>query len=122
MIYENDYIYIELEKHEVPWLKIFAKRKCKEMSECDKTTKEIIYRALEIIEKEMIEYFKPDKINIASFGNYVQQVHWHIQARFQNDSFFPEPLWGQKQREGNVALPSMEVFIEKVREKLAAAI
>ncbi|BCD68490.1 HIT family protein [Nitratiruptor sp. YY09-18] len=120
MIYENTYIYIEIEPCEIPWLKIFAKRKCKEMSECDKTTKEIIYKALEIIEKEMIEYFKPDKINIASFGNYVPQVHWHIQARFKNDSFFPEPLWGKEQREGNVQLPSMAEFVKRVRAKLDA--
>ncbi|WP_236583209.1 HIT family protein [Nitratiruptor sp. YY08-13] len=120
MIYENEYITIESEPSEVLWLKIFAKQKCKEMSECNEKTKEAIYKALEIIEKEMIDYFKPDKINIASFGNYVPQVHWHIQARFENDSFFPEPLWGKKQREGNVQLPSTAEFVKRVRAKLDA--
>jgi diadenosine tetraphosphate (Ap4A) HIT family hydrolase len=48
----------------------------------------------------MIDYFKPDKINLASFGNYVTHVHMHIQARFKDDSFFPEPTWGIKQRDG----------------------
>ncbi len=118
MIYEDSYITIEIEPSEVPWLKIFAKHKCKEMSECDEKTKKAIYNALEIIEKEMIDYFTPDKINIASFGNYVPQVHWHIQARFKNDSFFPEPLWGKKQRKANLQLPPMEEFVKKVREKL----
>ncbi|WP_173026297.1 HIT family protein [Nitratiruptor sp. SB155-2] len=120
MVYENRYIYIEVEESEVPWLKIFAKKKCKEMSDCDEVTKKMIFKALEIIEKEMLDYFKPDKINIASFGNYVPQVHWHIQARFQNDSFFPEPLWGKRQREGNVQLSPMEDFIKRIRGQLDA--
>jgi diadenosine tetraphosphate (Ap4A) HIT family hydrolase len=46
----------------------------------------------------MLSYFNADKINIASFGNLLPQVHWHIMARFETDSYFPEPMWGQKQR------------------------
>jgi diadenosine tetraphosphate (Ap4A) HIT family hydrolase len=44
-----------------------------------------------------------DKINIASFGNLLPQVHWHIMARFETDSYFPEPMWGQKQRACSMA-------------------
>jgi hypothetical protein len=38
-------------------------------------------------------YFNADKIDIASFGNLLPQVHWHIMARFETDSYFPEPMW-----------------------------
>ena len=58
----------------------------------------------------------PDKINIASFGNYVPHVHFHIMARFKEDSFFPEPMWGKKQREANLDLPSFEIFIDKLKK------
>jgi len=121
MIYQNAYITIEIEPHEVPWLKIFAKKRCKEMSECDEETKRAIYEALEIIEKEMLEFFRPDKINIASFGNYLPQVHWHNQARFKHDSYFPEPLWGKKQREVTLQLPPMEEFIKRIKKRLQEA-
>ena len=40
----------------------------------------------------MLDYFQPDKINIASFANYLPQVHWHIMARFAYDRHFPEPV------------------------------
>lgn len=43
-------------------------------------------------------------------------VHWHIMARFAEDSYFPEPMWGEKQREANLTLPSMETFLEQIRE------
>ena len=34
-----------------------------------------------------------DKINIATFGNVVPQLHIHIIARFKNDLTFPKPVW-----------------------------
>jgi diadenosine tetraphosphate (Ap4A) HIT family hydrolase len=36
-----------------------------------------IFRVLDIVEKLMLSYFNADKINIASFGNLLPQVHWH---------------------------------------------
>lgn len=118
IIYENRLIKVEIEKSEIPWLKIFTQENLKEFSQCNKETKEEILRALDIIEKEMINYFNPEKINIASFGNYVPHVHFHVMARFKEDSFFPEPMWGKKQREGNLTLPSFEDFYEKIKNKL----
>ncbi|MEA3288763.1 MAG: HIT family protein [Campylobacterota bacterium] len=103
-LFENEYIKIEIEPFEIPWLKIFTKKLYKEFSQCDENTKKEIWRCLDIIEKQMIASFRPDKINIASFGNYVPHVHFHIQARFINDSYFPEPTWGKKQRDGNVQI------------------
>ena len=117
-IYENDLIKIEIEKHEIPWLKIVTQENIKEFSSCDTKTKNEIWRCLDIIEKEMLEYFKADKINIASFGNYVPHVHFHIQARFQNDSYFPEPTWGTKQRNANLDLPDLQKFYENLVLKL----
>ena len=117
-IYENDLINIQIEESEIPWLKIFTNKKLKEFSDCSIEIKEEIFSKLDIIEKEMISYYKPEKINIASFGNYVPHVHFHIMARFKEDSFFPEPMWGKKQREANLKLPSFNEFIKVLKEKL----
>jgi len=114
VIYENENIRIEVETSEIPWLKIFTQHPYKEMSEVPGIIKFEIYDLLESIEEVMLSYYKPKKINIASFGNYVPHVHWHIMARFEEDSYFPEPMWGTKQREGNLSLPDFEVFCKKV--------
>ncbi len=116
--YENDRIWIEVEPSEIPWLKIFARQSCKEFSECDPETRLHIFDLLDVIEREMIAYFQPEKINIASFANYLPQVHWHIMARFRHDSFYPEPVWGKKQREASLELPPMENFLVILAEKL----
>lgn len=118
IIYENDLIKIEIENHEIPWLKIFTQKEIKEFSQCDTQTKNEIWRCLDICEKEMLEYFEPEKINIASFGNYCPHVHFHIQARFKEDSYFPEPTWGVKQREAQLNLKDFSIFYENVVSKL----
>lgn len=118
IIYENDLIKIEIENHEIPWLKIFTQKEIKEFSQCDIQTKNEIWRCLDICEKEMLEYFEPEKINIASFGNYCPHVHFHIQARFKEDSYFPEPTWGVKQREAKLNLKDFSIFYENVVSKL----
>lgn len=118
MIYSDSLIYIELHESEIPWLKIFTHAPHKEFSECSKEEKKTIFEALDVIEKEMLAYFKPVKINIASFGNMLPRVHWHIMARFDNDSYFPEPMWGAKQREGFELKAPMEPFLEKVKREL----
>ena len=42
------------------------------------------------------ENFTIDKLNIATLGNVVSQLHIHIIGRNKNDVSFPNPVWGQK--------------------------
>lgn len=41
---------------------------------------------------------QPDKINLASLGNVVPHLHWHIIPRWRDDSRFPAPIWAPAQR------------------------
>jgi len=117
-VWQNRNLKIEIEESEVPWLKVFTKESYREMSDVPKEVRVEIYEILDLIEREMISYYKPTKINIASFGNYVPQVHWHIMARFAEDSYFPEPMWGIKQREGTMNLASFDTFVSTLKERL----
>ena len=117
-VFKNECIRVEIEESEIPWLKIFTQIERREFSECTLEEKSDIFIALDIIEKEMLSYYQPAKINIASFGNYVPLVHWHIMARFEEDSFFPEPMWGTVQRKASLSLPSFELFCNNVNTKL----
>ena len=111
-IFENSLIFIEVEESEIPWLKIFTSKPYREFSNCPKDVKLEIWRVLDVIEKQMLSYYKPTKINIASFGNYLSHVHFHIQARFEEDSYFPEPMWGKKQRVSTLNLKSFDEFVK----------
>jgi len=39
------------------------------------------------------QHLAPTKVNLASLGNVVAHVHWHVVARFDWDSHFPAPIW-----------------------------
>ena len=120
-IYSNSLIFIETHESEIPWLKTFTTVKRKEFSECTYEEKIEIWRLLDVIEKLMLEYYHPEKINIASFGNMLPHVHWHIMARFKEDSYFPEPMWGEKQRDADLELASFRLFIDELTKKLQAS-
>ena len=40
-------------------------------------------------------YFNSDKLNIASIGNIVPQLHIHIISRKVTDFCWPSPVWGK---------------------------
>lgn len=37
--------------------------------------------------------FKADKVNVASFGNIVKQLHIHVIGRYKTDDAWPKPVW-----------------------------
>lgn len=43
---------------------------------------------------KLSEIFKADKMNVASLGNIVPQLHIHHIVRFKDDPAWPGPVWG----------------------------
>ncbi|HHX34241.1 MAG TPA: HIT domain-containing protein [Gammaproteobacteria bacterium] len=39
--------------------------------------------------------FQADKVNIATLGNVVEQLHMHVVLRMRNDEVWPAPVWGK---------------------------
>ena len=81
--------------------------------------------AVAAVEGALREALAPAKVNLAALGNQVPHLHWHVVARFGWDSHFPQPIWGQRQREpapaelarSAAALPALD---EAIRRALAA--
>ena len=51
------------------------------------------------VEAAQRQVLAPHKVNLASLGNQVPHLHWHVIPRFVDDAHFPEPIWGARQRE-----------------------
>jgi len=47
-----------------------------------------------VVSEKMKEIFTTDKINVASLGNEVSQLHVHIIGRYRSDDAWPKPVWG----------------------------
>ena len=114
IIYEDSSLWIEKEDSEIPWLKIFTKEPYKELSDVPIGLRKKLWSTYDLIEYEMKRYYKPKKINMASFANILPRVHIHVMARFEKDSYFPEPMWGEKQRDAKLNLPDEKEFHKRI--------
>lgn len=76
---------------------------------------DMVYR----VEAAMRQVLNPAKINLASLGNMVPHLHWHVIARFEDDAHFPAPVWAAAKREDTLRLP--ENWAEQVKALLEAA-
>lgn len=65
----------------------------------------------------------PRKINVATLGNMVPHLHWHVIARYSDDSHFPAPIWAPAQRERHSELEAMLVQqLPAAEMRMAAAL
>ncbi len=119
IIYEDHQIYIQKEKSEIPWLKIFTKEPHKELGNVPKELRQRLWEVYDTVEFHMNFYYKPKKINMASFANILPRVHIHIMARFENDSYFPNSMWGEKLRDATLNLPDESKFFKELHHALS---
>ncbi|MDI4633973.1 HIT family protein [Pelomonas sp. V22] len=70
-----------------------------EFSDLSAADRSLCMEAVVRIEQVLREALRPTKINLATLGNVVPHLHWHVIARFDWDSHFPNPVWGAARRE-----------------------
>lgn len=69
-----------------------------EMSDLPPADRERLMAAVWAVEGVLRHIYRPLKINLASLGNLVPHLHWHIIPRFADDPHFPQPIWGDPLR------------------------
>jgi diadenosine tetraphosphate (Ap4A) HIT family hydrolase len=75
------------------------------------------------IERVLRTELHPTKVNLASLGNVVPHLHWHIVARFDWDSHFPAPIWAPAQRPVDEArLAAVQAQMPQVVSAVQAAL
>lgn len=79
-----------------PWLILVPR--CAAMSEVfelSATQQQQLWQETSIVGSTLKAMFQADKINIATLGNVVKQLHMHIVVRMQEDETWPAPVWGR---------------------------
>ena len=61
----------------------------------------------------LADLFQARKMNVASLGNMVAQLHMHVIVRQENDPAWPGPVWGE-----GPAVPYTPEQLDQVRGKL----
>lgn len=95
--------------------RVILNRHIKEITDLDESKRLRLMTVVFAVEQVVREVMQPDKINLASLGNVVPHVHWHVIPRFVNDRHFPNSIWGEPQRE---ATPR-NVDVARLRQVLA---
>ena len=78
---------------------VILNRHVKEMTDLPLQERHRVMEAVFATEEAVREVLQPDKINLASLGNMVPHVHWHVIPRFAEDRHFPNPIWGETKRD-----------------------
>ncbi len=101
-----------------PWLILVPRiADASEVFELSAEQQQQLWQETNIVAQVLKSAFHADKINIATLGNVVKQLHMHIVVRMQNDEQWPAPVWGR----GAAQLYTNQALIE-VRARLQAAL
>ncbi|MBK0394443.1 HIT family protein [Ramlibacter algicola] len=75
-----------------------------------------------LVEEALRRHLRPHKVNLASLGNAVPHLHWHVIARWPWDAHFPGPVWAVEQRQAPVdRLAEVTAALQAVEADIAAA-
>lgn len=97
----------------------------KEMTDLAPVDRAAVMNAVWAVESAMRVVMQPKKVNLASLGNMMSHVHWHVIPRYVDDAHFPSPVWAEARRASVAAsitqrlalLPQLRLAI--VRELVA---
>ena len=89
----------------------------REMTDLPEAERARLMNVVYAVEGLLCDLLRPDKINLASFGNVVPHLHWHVIPRFTDDPHFPNSVWSARVRENARPLPSG--FNRSLRQRLA---
>ena len=64
-----------------------------EMSELAPDQRDALMQRVFAVETAIRATLNPDKVNLASLGNVVPHLHWHVIPRWRDDRHFPNPIW-----------------------------
>jgi diadenosine tetraphosphate (Ap4A) HIT family hydrolase len=80
------------------WYRVIATDHVAEWSDLDVSQQAAGMRLVTAVERVLRARLQPTKVNLASLGNVVPHLHWHVIARFEWDSRFPAPIWDAERR------------------------
>jgi diadenosine tetraphosphate (Ap4A) HIT family hydrolase len=91
----------------------------REFSDLDAPDRAACMEAVVTVEKVLRAHLQPAKVNLATLGNAVPHLHWHVVARFDWDPAWPAPVWAAQQRAPDAAAIAA---VETRRPALEAAL
>ena len=78
-----------------PWCILVPQREgLREIYQLNQLDRQQLLNESCLLAETLTDLFQADKINVATIGNMVPQLHMHHVARFKTDAAWPGPVWG----------------------------
>ncbi|MGA6098862.1 HIT family protein [Stutzerimonas marianensis] len=97
-----------------PWFILVPRREeISELFQLDASDQQALWREATALAEIVKDTFQADKMNVATLGNVVSQLHVHVIARRRGDAAWPAPVWGHRP-----AQPYAAEQVAAIRRKL----
>ncbi len=85
-----------MNNHAFPWVILVPMvENAEELTDLTAKERTVLMQEISFVSKKLHAHTEAHKMNVAALGNIVRQLHVHIIARFEHDSAWPHPVWGQ---------------------------
>jgi diadenosine tetraphosphate (Ap4A) HIT family hydrolase len=82
--------------NQYPWfILVPEKPEISEIYQLNKSDRILMIEESSYLSEKLAQIYDADKMNIASLGNIVSQLHIHHIVRYQTDKTWPGPVWGK---------------------------
>lgn len=79
-----------------PWFILVPRRAdVSELFQLDAVDQQALWQETTTLAQTLKDLFGADKLNVATLGNVVAQLHMHVIVRRREDDAWPAPVWGR---------------------------
>ena len=79
-----------------PWFILVPRREeVSELFQLDAADQRQLWQETTLLAETLKDTFAADKMNVATLGNVVSQLHMHVIVRRRGDAAWPAPVWGR---------------------------
>jgi diadenosine tetraphosphate (Ap4A) HIT family hydrolase len=97
-----------------PWFILVPRRDdISELFQLDVADQQQLWQETTALAELLKDLFDADKLNVATLGNVVSQLHMHVIVRKRDDAAWPAPVWGK-----HPAKPYSAEQVAAIRERL----
>ncbi|KAB5624126.1 HIT domain-containing protein [Pseudomonas putida] len=97
-----------------PWFILVPRRAdVSELFQLDLADQQQLWRETTVLAEALKGEFLADKMNVATLGNVVSQLHMHVVVRHRGDAAWPAPVWGKVP-----ALDYAPAQVDAIRQRL----
>lgn len=80
-----------------PWFILVPRREdVSELFQLDADDQQVLWQETTQLAEMLKDTFAADKMNVATLGNVVSQLHMHVVVRRREDAAWPAPVWGKQ--------------------------